>query len=218
MELIDIATERSTAGTDVILALLALAALLYIRHIGLNRDPRKSTIWAWAFGLLSFSSIVAAWAHGFKMSETLNTILWQPINLGLGLTVAMFAVGVVYDLCRETTARRVLPIFIIIALVFYGLTWVLPGGFLVFVIYEAIAMLFALGAYIWLATRGRLTGAWTMAAGILITILAAAIQATELVSFTLIWEFDHNGTFHLVQMVGLVVLVAGLRAALLDRE
>ena len=70
-------------------------------------------------------------------------------------------------------------------------------------------------AYIWLAARGQLEGAWVMAAGVLITIVAAGIQASEAVFVTLIWAFDFNGIFHMVQMIGLLVLVAGLRIALL---
>ena len=54
-----------------------------------------------------------------------------------------------------------------------------------------------------------------MAAGVLVTLIAAGVQASGAVSVTLIWQFDHNGLFHLIQMVGVVLLVAGLRAALL---
>lgn len=75
-------------------------------------------------------------------------------------------------------------------------------------------MFFALVVYILLAVRKRLAGAAVMAAGILITIVAAAIQASGAVFVTIIWEFDYNGIFHLIQIVGLAVLVAGLRAAL----
>ncbi|MGH8658414.1 MAG: DUF6962 family protein, partial [Gammaproteobacteria bacterium] len=46
------------------------------------------------------------------------------------------------------------------------------------------------------------------------TIVAAAFQANRNIELTLIWTFDHNGVFHLIQMTGLVALVAGLRAAL----
>ena len=75
-------------------------------------------------------------------------------------------------------------------------------------------MLLALGGYIWLACQGRLEGTWLMAAGILVTIIAAGVQAGKAVSFTINWSFDHNGVYHLIQMVGIVLLVAGLRKAL----
>jgi hypothetical protein len=53
-----------------------------------------------------------------------------------------------------------------------------------------------------------------MAAGVFLSIVAAAIQAKQSTSIRVIWEFDHNGIFHLVQMAGLVLLLAGLRAGL----
>jgi TctA family transporter len=88
----------------------------------------------------------------------------------------------------------------------------------VFVVYEAIAMLFALVVYVVLAARETLRGAAMMAAGVLVSIVAAAVQATGAVRFTLIWDFDHNGAFHLIQMVGLLFLLIGLRTDLVSRR
>jgi hypothetical protein len=45
-----------------------------------------------------------------------------------------------------------------------------------------------------------------------LSLLVAAMQASGAVSFTLVWPFDHNGVFHLVQMIGIPLLVHGLRA------
>ena len=49
-----------------------------------------------------------------------------------------------------------------------------------------------------------------------VNILAAAVQAEGALGFTLIWTFDHNGVFHLVQMVGLGLLVWGLKSEAKD--
>ena len=53
-----------------------------------------------------------------------------------------------------------------------------------------------------------------MAGGILISLIAAGLQACKRITLNLIWSFDHNGVFHLVQIVGLCFLVAGLRLSL----
>jgi hypothetical protein len=218
MAFIDIPTEQTTAITDAILALLALASVVYLWQTGKQYDLIKTRIWMWAFGLLAFAAVLGAVAHGFKMSKQINSLFWQPLNLALGLAVALFAVGVVYDIWGGPTARKILPIFVGVGIVFYVVTRLIPGSFLVFILYEAVAMLFALGAYIWLAAHGQLDGAWVMAAGVLVTIVAAGIQASEAVFVTLIWEFDFNGIFHVVQMIGLVVLVVGLRIGLLAEK
>ena len=43
---------------------------------------------------------------------------------------------------------------------------------------------------------------------------AGAIQAMTSLSVRLGWEFDHNGLYHLVQIVGVVVLIRGLAITL----
>jgi hypothetical protein len=103
---------------------------------------------------------------------------------------------------------------LLLALVFFGITRVASSAFLIFVLYEVVAMLFALGVYGLLAATARSGGMGLMAFGIALNIVAAAIQATRIVSFTLLWPFDHNGVFHLVQMVALVVLTAGIKSSL----
>ncbi len=218
MEFIDIPTEQTTAATDALLALVALGALVAVLRAGRNKDRRKATIWAWAFGLLLCASALGAVAHGFKMSQQTKDLLWQPLNLALGLTIAMFVVGVVHDAWGGAASRRILVPMIVVGVAFFGITRLIPGSFLVFVLYEAVAMLFSLVVYTVLAARKRLVGAWWMAAGILVTIVAAGIQASEAVRVTVVWEFDHNGIFHIVQVVGVAILVAGLRKAFQARD
>jgi hypothetical protein len=152
--------------------------------------------------------------HGLQMPEARRTALWRPLTLILGGTVALFAAGAVGDLLGERAARRALPGLLLSALAFYALSQRLQRGFLVFIVYEAAAMLFALGAYARLAQGGRLLGAQQMAAGVLLSILAAAVQSTSLELTILGIPLDHNGLFHIVQIAGLPLLAAGLRAAL----
>lgn len=216
--MIDSPTERTTAATDAILTLLALACVFHLLQIGHQRDSWKVGLWAWTFGLLALAAALGAVAHGFKMSPAANLRFWQPLNLALGLVVALFVVGVVDDVWGLGVAQTVLPVMLGIGVAFFGITLVFPGIFLVFILYEAAAMLFALGAYGWLAVTGRLPGAGWMAAGVLVTLIAAAVQAlwdgkTRPVTF--IWQFDQNGLYHLIQMVGIALLLVGLRIGLL---
>lgn len=213
MEFIDIPTEQTTAVTDLILAIMAAASAVYLLKLSKN-DQWKATLWASLFSLLALASALGAIVHGLKMSTMLKTFLWHPLNLSLGFVVGLFIVAVVYDLSGKNLAKRFLPIMLFIGAGFFCVTLVWPDSFLVFIIYEAAVMLFALGGYISLACRSRLKGAWSMAAGILVTIIAAGIQASNSFSITFIWEFDHNGVYHLVQMAGILFLLAGLRMSL----
>ncbi len=211
---IEIPTEQTTAATDVVLALVALVVCVLTFKAGKQFNPKKGKIWTWAFGLLAFAALTGAIAHGFQMSHQLNYILWQPLNLALGLAISMFVVGVTFDMTKGDLPKFVLPVLIVTGTLFYLVTLIIPGSFLVFILYEAIAMLFSLVVYIILGFRNQIRGAWFMALGILITIIAAAIQASESISFTSIWKFDHNGIFHIIQIIGLLVLYWGLRADL----
>ena len=216
MNIIDIRTEQTTAVTDILLSLLAMTVSIIVYRTGKARDLKKARIWSWAFGLLDVASIFGAAAHGFEMSNRMRFILWQPINLTLGFTIALFAAGVVYDLKGFTLPRAVIPVFMGAALAFFCLTLLIPGTFILFILYEAVALLFALFSYSVLSFRRKGNGYGLMTAGILISIIAAAIQSTNSIRLSLIWEFDHNGIFHLLQMAGLIFLLLGLRRGFLS--
>jgi hypothetical protein len=210
MQYIDIPTEQTTAVTDFLLALLAIWAALKIQQAGGKTSPKKARIWLWVFVLLAIGALFGAIAHGFKMDEKTNSLLWQPLFLSLGLAVSMFAAGAIFDLKKGSVPKIAIPLLLAMGFGFYLVTVFVPGSFLVFILYEAIVMIFALVAYLVLALKKKLSGAWWMVGGIFVTIIAAAIQATETLHITLIWEFDYNGIFHLVQMVGIFILVNGL--------
>jgi hypothetical protein len=220
MGIISIPTEQTTAFTDVILALLALLTALYISRKGISRSPYRTRIWTGAFLFLALSAGVGAVAHGFEMSDGLNDNVWHVINFGLGMTVALFLVATANDLTNERLSRRFLPAMVAVAIIFFLVTVFIPGSFLVFIIYESIAMLIALGTYVGLSMKKKLDGAPMIALAILLTMIAAGIQASEAIHVTLIWEFDHNGIFHIVQMMALPLFALGISKAskIVDEE
>lgn len=213
MTLTSVPTERTTAATDALLALLALGCALYLLRL-VHRARWKVLVWTGICTLFGIAATLGVVVHGFEWDVATKRLLWLPLNLALGWTIALFVVSAVSDLWGEPLGRRSLPVMLGVGLVFLLVTLAQPGNFLVFVLYEAVAMLFALVVYVRLLLQGRSPGvAWTVA-GILITVAAAAVQATRAVRFTLGWEFDHNGAFHLLQMPGLLALVVGVRRSL----
>lgn len=214
MAFISIPTEQTTAVTDGILAIIALVAAIYLKRIG-TRKPWKTSVWVWAFSLLSFASLLGAIAHGFTMSDEVNRLLWHPLYLALGLAVSLIVVGSVYDTWDAVTARRILPIMVAAGVGFFAVTLLWSDSFIVFVLYETAALSFALSGYFRLYWKRRTGGELRMGLGILITLIAAGIQATGNIHINLIRQFDHNGVFHLLQMVGIIFLVAGLRRDML---
>jgi hypothetical protein len=214
IELIDISTERTTAITDLFLAVIAFLVLVYLLQID-QHYPWKAALWAWAFAGLTLAAALGAVAHGFKAFPVAKNKIWSLLFLSLGLTVALFTVGTIFDIWGLAAAQTALPAMLVIGLAFFGVTLIWSNHFFVFIIYQAVAMLFALLGYGWLALAGQLAGAWFMVGGIFITLLAAAVQASGHGSFRFIWEFDHNGIYHLIQIVGVILLALGLRTSLL---
>ena len=208
-----IMTEVTTGATDLILALQAIACIVLIRPVGDN-DRFKFWLWVGIFGLLFVASTLGAVAHGLNIDEGLRAILWQPLFLSLGLMLGLIAAAAAYDRWGNTAGRRALPAALVAGVAFYGVTIVADGAFLVFVAYEAVAMLFALFVYGTLARRGQ-PGAGLLTVGILITLIAAVVQQTDW-SIDVIWPFDHNGIFHLIQMPGLLFIALGVRRSAAD--
>ncbi len=207
--------EQTTAITDIILALVAFGGVLILCwYPATSSEIWKILIWSAAFGLIGLAAVLGAVAHGLLISRAVHDRIWRLLNMSLALAVSLFVAGVVYDLWGLATGLKVLPVMLIAGLGFFGATLLYPGIFFAFIVYEGLALIFALSAYIYLAIRGDLTGAVFMAAGILISILAAGIQAYKSISLTVIWQFDHNGIYHLVQAVGLIFLLIGLRGSL----
>ncbi len=202
-------TELTTAGTDAAIAVISLGCLLVLSRYRSEHRWRVG-IWSWIFGLLAVASVLGAIAHGLELTSTTQEWLWRPLFLSLGLVVALFVVGGVFDFKGKPAARISLIPMLGLALGFFAVTQIASGTFLIFVAYEAVAMLAVLGMYLLLALKGQLRGAAVIATGIVLNIVAAGIQASETVSLTIGVPFDHNGVFHLVQIVALVVLTLGL--------
>jgi len=202
-------TELTTAATDAVIAVASLGCISVLRRYRVQHETRVR-IWTWVFGLLAIASLLGALAHGLDLATAVRSWLWRPLYLSLGLVVALFVIAAVFDLRGETAARRLLLPLLALAFAFFALTQVGTGSFRIFIAYEAVAMLVALGVYGWLAFRKELEGSGIIAAGIVLNLLAAAVQASGSVSLTLVVPFDHNGVFHLLQLIALVVLTIGL--------
>lgn len=202
-------TELTTGITDALLCLECLALAAWVGRTT-TREAWRKNVWAWVFVLLAFSAGLGAVAHGFELSSSTRAAIWKPLYLSLGVLVALFFVGAVGDWRGESFGRRLLPWAAAVGIGFFVVTQVKRGSFIVFVGYEAAALLGALGVYSFLAFAGRLRGAGVVAVGIVLNLVAAGIQASP-ASVRVVVPLDHNGLFHLVQMMAIAVLAVGLR-------
>ena len=210
MKLVNDPVEQTTAATDIILALVAFGGILYLQGHAANSGALwRIFIWSAAIGSIGLAASLGAVAHGLVLPPTAHNRIWLVLNMALALAVSLFVVGVINDLWGYEVSKKILPVMLLASLGFYLATLIYPGIFIVFIVYECLALFFALFVYVFLAISGQ-QGAGHMAAGVMLSIIAAGLQAKKSIGFTLIWEFDHNGVYHIVQTAGLLFLVAGL--------
>lgn len=209
MRLNDSLVERTTAATNVVLSLVAAGGVIYLQ-LRPQETPWRLSLWSWSFGLIALSAAFAAAYHGLALTEIKRRAFWQILTGSLSMAISLFLVGVFYDVWGVDAAGRGLPIILAAGVLIFGVSRLFPGLFMVFVLYQGLALAIALSAYAWMAASGTLPGAGWMAAGVLVSMIAAGIQTARHVHVSLVWEFDHNGMFHLVQVIGLLLICVGL--------
>jgi hypothetical protein len=213
MKLIDSPTERMTAATDAILSLAAAAAVFYLQGLP-PATAARNLPWSGAFALIAAAAALGAGYHGLVLAEKRRRALWMALTLALGLAISLFLAGVVHDAFGPDAGRRARVWLPVLGCGVFLASRLFPGLFLVFIVYESLALVLALGAYAWLWSADALAGAAWMAAGVLVSLLAAVIQARKRLWFALTWEFDHNAVYHLVQVLGIALFCIGLNPSL----
>jgi len=202
--------ELTTAVTDALLTVAVVVGIAWLRR-ATPVSPRRR-IWVCGLSLFALAGALGAFVHGFDLAPGTRELLWQPLYLTLGSALACFSAGAIGDWRGDAAARRSLPPLLAIVVAFYLLTRLSGGKFLVFVIFEALALFFALAVYARLAFQHK-RGAGLVLTGLVLSLAGGALQASTL-SAHVIWEFNHNGLYHLVQLAGVVFLLAGLRGTL----
>jgi len=210
LRLTSVEAELTTAATDALLTVVVVVGITWLRRV-VPASPRRS-LWVRGLSLFALAGALGAFVHGFDLEPGTRQLLWQPLYLTLGSALAFFSAGAIGDWRGDAAARRSLPALLALVIAFYLLTRLSGGKFLVFVIFEALALFFALTVYARLAFLHK-RGASLVLTGLVLSLAGGALQASTLTAHV-IWEFNHNGLYHLVQLVGVVFLLAGLRGTL----
>ncbi len=212
MRLSESSGERTTAATDVLLSLVAGGGIIFLQSLN-TASAWKIGLWSWSFGGIALSAGCGAAYHGLVLNEPLRKMIWQLLTLSLGMAISLFLAAVVVDFFGLTAARRLLPLLMAAGVLAFALSRVFSGLFFVLIVYESLALAAALAGYAWLAAADPSGGAVWMAAGVLASLAAAGVQARKRLRLRLIWDLDHNGVFHVIQSVGILLFCAGLSRA-----
>jgi hypothetical protein len=202
-------TERTTAATDIMLSLSAAGGIVLLQSLA-PPAPWRLHLWTGTFGLIALAAALGAAYHGLVLAERPRRFLWGILTVCLSLAVSLFGVGVVLDAFGAAAARRLLPVLLAAGLLVYAVSRCLAGRLMIFMGYQTLVLTLALAIYAGLAVQGVPEGAGWMTAGVAASLVAAATQARRNLEITLIWEFDHNGIFHLIQALGVIFFCVGL--------
>ncbi|MCH7497881.1 MAG: hypothetical protein IH971_08525 [Candidatus Marinimicrobia bacterium] len=193
--------EATTSITDF---LLGLEALTLLALLGLATAPFPGrTYWLLTMALLGVGAMLGGLAHGLARPR-----LFTPMYLLLALLIATFVLAVLADALSQE-----LPLW----------AWWLAGGLALLLLAAALSRaavkllvttaavgLALIGAiYLWLFFGRDLPGAGFLAAGFALSAAGGALMLKK-VGLTAIWSFDHNGLYHLIQMVSLLLFYVGL--------
>lgn len=194
-------TERTTALTDVVIVVVALWCC---RHAARARAP----LWAGAFGAVALTAVCGAVVHGLAWETPASQRGFMLIGLGLLAAIVLFTDCAVRDCVRHGGARWLPGCGVIATLIVIASAR--HGGAADAAIFGAgcAAMAFALGVYGWLALRRRVGALW-VAVGLLLTTFAGYAQARPDWGLVIVWPFDHNGLFHLLEIAALPLLARG---------
>ncbi len=143
---ISIPTEQTTAWTDLILTILALACLIAIKGIA-KPKPIWTSAWIGVFGLLALASFLGALAHGIQWTPQILSTLWFGIYSCLSLAMALVAVATITFQWGHRVARKLFSGAIVNALLFLSITQTWSDSFLLFLLYEGFILLAALGVF-----------------------------------------------------------------------
>jgi hypothetical protein len=200
--------EPATLVTDYLLG--GLAAFLGARLLRAARGPgrRGTRLWGWALIATAVAAFAGGTWHGFapEWSAGAAAVLWKTTLFAVGgASAAMLAGSAVSTLQRPW--QGVVLAVVVSKLAAY-LAWMAFHDEFRYVIYDYAPALLAVLVLHAAALRRREPGAAWIVGGVLISFLAAAVQALGIAPHP---RFNHNDLYHVVQMAALVLLARGAR-------
>ena len=201
-------SEPVTMLTDYLLAVLSLYWAFLLNRQGKRTQQLCIRFWAMALGMLALAAALGGTSHGFKFyfNETQNTLIWKMTVYATGLASFFMLLGAI-----RAGTFGILRFGFSLAAVFkfaaYAVWMIKHDDFLYVMMDYVPAMCIVIAFQIREVMQRKNSSAWWIIAGILLSFLAAGVQASGL---TLHEYFNHNDFFHVLQMVATYWLFRGV--------
>ena len=160
--------------------------------------------WAFAFAFTALASFTGGTYHGIgpHLHPKMDAALWKMTVFAIGLASFFLLTGAVVAM-TEGTPRRALMLVALLIFVAYA-TWMIWHDEFKYVIADYGITLVAVA--ILSAVRARSPASRWILASIVVAVVAAAVQQLRL---GLHPQFDHNATYHVIQVASLWLLYRG---------
>lgn len=201
-----------TVLTDYVLGVLCvfLAFRLVRKGAGVSRN-----CWAGALAICAVSAFAGGTYHGFlpRMPVSVSGPLWTAtlMSIGCAAFLATIATSAAHLPARW---RRVVIVVAAFQLAVYLFAATRTDEFVIAIIDYSVSFGFVLAVHAraWISSANE-AARWIVL-GVLVSFLAAAIQAAGIAPHP---QFNHNDLYHVVQMLGMWMLYKGA-AGVVDRE
>ncbi|MDX2253750.1 MAG: hypothetical protein NW202_15775 [Nitrospira sp.] len=200
-------TEPATLLTDYGLGILCALFGRRLWKAGQVSTNTSVSYWAVGMGALAVASFAGGTVHGFSLvlGELVLQGLWKGTAFAIGLASCCFLTGTVIASVPQPL-RQGLIIAAAIQFACYA-AWMAMHDEFQYVIYNyGMTLAVVLLVQIYQGVVRNAPSAGWIVAGILVSFLAALVQQSGLALHP---SFNHNDLYHVVQMVGMVLLYRG---------
>jgi ABC-type uncharacterized transport system permease subunit len=197
----------SLAITSITNFVLAGEVLFLAGRMTGTKKARFSAAWYWSgmMLLLGLGALIGGIDHGFFEASNQRYVVERANWIVLGAMTFC----VLMTMAKQFWPPRLQRIVLVVGVVQFAANTIvvlLIDSFLDVVLnYAPVILLLLIMNFVGLKNG---TGSWTMIAGILILLGASAIQAMGVDAFM---PLDHNGLYHVISMIGALLLYLGGR-------
>lgn len=199
--------EPMTLATDY--ALAGVTGWLAWRLYRLREGRPARSLWTLAFAAAALGALLGGTWHGFApaFAEIAAILLWKATVLAIGVASFGMLAGSAVAAFPGRTGRALVAIAAA-KLAIYS-AWMLGHNEYIYVIADTGIMMGAIVAlHGWSAIRKRDSASLWILAGVGVSLLAAAVQAS---GFDLHRNFNHNDLYHVIQIGALFLLYSGAK-------
>ncbi len=200
-------SEPTTTITDFILAVMGFGFGISLLFLYGERHFDFHFYWGWGFIVSGLGALLGAISHGFGpiFSKKMQSLLWKMTMFFVGFSGWLFSIAAsifffspdIYDWVRW---------ILILSFIIYTLWLYKDDRFIIVILYYLPLMIFIMAGMFFHFFALNSTGSMAVAIGILVSLGGAGIQAS---GFSIHTHFNHNDLFHIIQMIGYVLMFQG---------